>query len=101
MDNQTQNIQEPTKEEIEAVIRESQEYAEKNGFQLNPNRAVQERIAKGLLVNEKKYGHRYCPCRRITGNPEEDKDKICPCKWHKDEIAQNGLCHCGLFAKKQ
>ncbi|MCD6178141.1 thioredoxin [bacterium] len=92
-------IEPPTKEEIEALIKESQEYAQKNGLRLNPNKEVVERIIKGLLMNEKKYGFRYCPCRRIVGNPQEDKDKICPCKWHKEEIEKNGFCHCGLFTK--
>ena len=93
-------IKEPTKEEIEEVIKQSQKYAEKNGLRLNPNKAVVKRIARGLLLNERKYGARYCPCRRVSGNIEEDRDKICPCKWHKEEIEKNGLCHCGLFAKK-
>ena len=57
-------------------------YAEKNGFQLNPGREAVERLIKGMLENEKEYGARYCPCRRITGNPEEDEPKICPCQWH-------------------
>ncbi|MBI5554435.1 MAG: hypothetical protein HY920_01100 [Elusimicrobia bacterium] len=42
----------------------------------------------------------YCPCRPISGNQEEDKQKICPCKWHKDEIAADGHCHCQLFFSK-
>jgi len=57
-------------------------YAEKNGFQLNPGREAVERLIKGMLENEKEYGARYCSCRRITGNPEEDEPKICPCQWH-------------------
>jgi len=86
-------------EEIEKIIQGYQEYAEKNGFKLNPDREAVERLIKGLLANEKKYGDRYCPCRRITGNKEEDKPKICPCIWHKEEIERDGHCFCGLFVK--
>jgi len=86
-------------EEIEKIIQGYQEYAEKNGFKLNPDREAVERLIKGLLANEKKYGDRYCPCRRITGNKEEDKPKICPCIWHKEEIKRDGHCFCGLFVK--
>jgi len=87
--------------EIEEVIKWYQGYAEKNGFRLNPDKKALITIIKGLLNNEKKYGARYCPCRRITGNLEEDRPKICPCSYHKQEIDQNGHCHCGLFWKKE
>ncbi|GAH70615.1 unnamed protein product [marine sediment metagenome] len=86
-------------EKIEELIKEYEEYAEKNGFKLSPNREVVERLIKGMLENEKKFGERYCPCRRITGNKEEDKGKICPCHWHREEIERDGHCFCGLFVK--
>jgi len=88
------------KKRIGEVIQWYEDYAKKNGFRLNPDRAAVERLVKGLLANEEKYGARYCPCRRITGNLEEDRLKICPCKWHKEEIEKDGHCYCGLFAKK-
>ncbi|MCK4522175.1 MAG: ferredoxin:thioredoxin reductase [Nanoarchaeota archaeon] len=75
-------------------------YAEKNGFQLNPDKKIVETLINGLLKNEKKYGKRYCPCRRVTGNKEKDKKIICPCIYHKDEIKKSGHCLCLLFAKK-
>lgn len=85
--------------ENEKLIKEMELYAAKNGFRLNPQREEVERLIRGLLENEKKYGKRYCPCRRITGNPEEDRSKICPCAFHKEEIAKGGHCFCGLFVK--
>ena len=87
--------------DIEGIIKSYQEYAEKNGFKLNPNRETVEGLIKGMLENEKNYGARYCPCRRITGNKEEDKGKICPCDWHKEEIKRDGHCFCGLFVKDE
>jgi len=86
-------------EEIEGIIKNCQEYAERNGLKLNPNREMVERLIKGMLENEKKFGERYCPCRRVTGNREEDKGKICPCQWHLQEIERDGHCFCGLFVK--
>ena len=86
-------------EKIEELIKDYEEYARKNGFRLNPNREVVKRLVKGLLENEKKYGSRYCPCRRITGDLEKDRKKICPCFWHKKEIEVDGHCFCGLFIK--
>ncbi|PIS17437.1 MAG: ferredoxin:thioredoxin reductase [Candidatus Nealsonbacteria bacterium CG09_land_8_20_14_0_10_42_14] len=87
-------------ENIKKVIEECRKYAEENGFALNPDRKKLELLIRGLLENEKKYGQRYCPCRRITGNKEEDRPKICPCQWHREEIERDGHCLCGLFVKK-
>jgi thioredoxin len=98
-DNPSTTQDEESKEDIEKIIKNYQEYAEKNGFKLNPNREVVERLVKGLLNNEKKYGKRYCPCRRVTGNKEEDEKNVCPCAFHLDEIEKNGHCFCGLFIK--
>ncbi len=87
------------RKDVKEIIKSYQEYAEKNGFKLNPDKEVTERLVMGLLENEKKHGFRYCPCRRVTGNQEEDKKKICPCVWHRQEIERDGHCFCGLFVK--
>lgn len=86
-------------EKFEELIKEYEEYAEENGIRLNPDRAVVERIVKGLLEREKQLGSRFCPCRRVTGNQKEDKKIICPCQYHLAEIEKDGHCHCGLFVK--
>ena len=86
-------------ENIEKLIKEYEKYAKENGWRLNPDKKIVERIVKGLLANEKKYGFRYCPCRRVTGNPEDDKPKICPCQFMQKEIEEQGHCLCGLFWK--
>lgn len=86
-------------EKIEKLIKEYEKYARENNFRLNPDRRVVEFLIKGLLENEKKYGKKYCPCRRISGNQEKGKPKICPCKWHLSEIEKDGRCLCGLFVK--
>lgn len=84
---------------IEGIIKNYQDYAQKNGFRLNPDRKTVEKLVAGLLANEKRWGAKYCPCRRITGNKEEDRPKICPCQWHREEIEKDGHCFCGLFVK--
>lgn len=91
--------QDSEKEKIKRLIEWYREYAKENGFQLNSDQKIVKRLIKGLLANEKKYGERYCPCRRVVGNKEEDSVKICPCKWHKEEIERNGHCFCGLFVR--
>ena len=86
-------------EEVQKLVQEYEEYAKKNGFSLNSNKKVVETIVKSLLEREKKFGFRYCPCRRITENPEEDKKIICPCAYHQEEIEKDGRCLCGLFMR--
>ena len=81
-------------EEIRELTNRYREYAKKNGFRLNPNKKIVEHLVQGLLDNEKKYGKKYCPCRR------EHNDKVvCPCVYHKKEIEEQGHCHCFLFVK--
>ena len=86
-------------EEIEKLIKEYEEYAKKNGFSLNSDRKIRESIVKSLLEREKKFGARYCPCRKISGIPEKDKKIICPCQFMQEEIERDGHCLCGLFVK--
>ncbi|MDP3883258.1 MAG: thioredoxin [Candidatus Staskawiczbacteria bacterium] len=88
-----------TSNDIDAVIERYDNYAKSNGFRLNPDKKTVERVINGLFLNEKKYGKRYCPCRRVSGNAEEDSKKICPCAFHKEEIEKDGHCFCNLFVK--
>lgn len=85
-----------TKEEF---IEQSKKHAAENRFQLNPNEKIVAGIVNGIFLNEQKHGEKYCPCRRVTGDKAEDAKKICPCVWHKDEIAKDGHCLCNLFVK--
>ncbi|MCX6796317.1 MAG: thioredoxin [Candidatus Falkowbacteria bacterium] len=86
-------------QQIDKLAEWSANYAKENGFNLNPDRAVVERLMRGLLENEKKNGQKTCPCRRFTGNKEIDEKSVCPCFYHKDEIAEDGHCLCNLFVK--
>jgi len=85
--------------DVNSIIERYDNYAKSNGFRLNPDRKIIEGIIKGLLANEKKYGKRYCPCRRVSGDEQEDAKKICPCAFHKQEIEKDGHCFCNLFIK--
>ncbi len=84
---------------IEEKIKEYEKYAEKEGFKLNPNKAIVKRMVKSLLLKEEKYGKPYCPCRPLKGD-ETDELKVCPCAYHKKEIEEKGHCLCLLFFKK-
>lgn len=86
--------------EVEKLIKDYEKHAKENGFKINPNRKIVENIVNALIEREEKFGEKYCPCRRITGEKKEDKKIICPCVYHKEEIAKDGHCHCNLFVKK-
>ena len=68
-------------------------------MKLNPDKKIVDGIMKGLAENKEKYGARYCPCRRVTGDKEIDAKIICPCIYSKDEIEKDGHCFCNLFVK--
>lgn len=95
----SESMGENSQKKIEEMIGNYDNYAKANGFRLNPERKTVERVLNGLLQNEKKYGKKYCPCRRVSGSEEEDSKKICPCAFHKDEIKKDGHCFCNLFVK--
>jgi len=74
-------------------------YADKKGYILNPDEEILHIVLDGLTRNRNELGHQYCPCRIVTGDKEEDKNIICPCVYHEEEIKTNGSCHCALFFK--
>lgn len=86
--------------EIEKLIKKYRAYAEKKGFKLNPNEKVLEGTIRALLIREKKFGKKYCPCRKMTGDKKNDKKIICPCIYHIEEIENDGHCFCNLFFKE-
>jgi ferredoxin-thioredoxin reductase catalytic chain len=87
------------KKAFEQLVKKSKDYAERNGFRLNPNTKIVNYLIKALLEREKKYGKRYCPCRRVKESQEENNKIICPCVYCKEEIKRDGHCHCFLFVK--
>lgn len=87
------------KKEFKQAFKESENFAKDNGFYLNPNKKVVNYLIKALLQRERKYGKKYCPCRRIKENQEENDKIVCPCIYCREEIKKNGHCHCFLFVK--
>jgi len=84
----------------EELRKHSNIYAEGVGYKLNPDKETVDRILEGLMKNEEKFGARYCPCRVITGNKEQDSKIICPCEYHHSEIEVLGRCACNLFLRR-
>jgi len=87
-------------EDVESKIYEwAKEYAQKEGLKINSNQGIMVQAIKGLAQNKREYGIQYCGCREVTGNPQTDKDIICPCIHRNLDIQKKGTCRCGLFMK--
>ncbi len=79
------------------VRRRLEKWVVNTPYHFNPDTSTVETIIKGLALRKLKYGEEYCPCRVVKENEEENRGIICPCIYHEEEIAENGICFCGLF----
>jgi ferredoxin-thioredoxin reductase catalytic chain len=77
----------------------AKDYAQKHGLALNKDEKQLSTVIRGLVRNKTKFGQPYCPCRLRSGDKEKDRAIECPCVYHKDEIADQGSCHCRLYFK--
>lgn len=71
--------------------------ARAGGYNLNPDVQFTRDLVEGLLVNEKRYGYRACPCRLASGDKADDLDIICPCYYRDPDLEDYGTCYCGLY----
>lgn len=85
--------------EPEKLKKETEEYAKKVGIKLNPDEKAVDVVINGLLKNKTEKGENYCPCRIVTGDKKKNKEIICPCVFHMNEIKQQGHCKCFLFVR--
>ena len=85
----------------EALRRRLSEEAERSGYHLNPDRQFTLGLARGLLVNESRYGYQSCPCRLASGNADEDRDIVCPCDYRDPDLAEHGACYCALYVTQE
>jgi len=82
---------------IASIKKWAQAYAASEGWYLNEKDKQLDAVLKGLARNTVRLGEQYCPCRMRTGDVEKDKEIICPCIYHEDELKNDGNCHCRLF----
>jgi ferredoxin-thioredoxin reductase catalytic chain len=92
------NSKEKERELLEnEIIKWAKDYAEEHGWSLNYDERQLRAVIRGLARNQVRHGERYCPCRIRAGDPETDREIICPCIYHADELSEQGHCHCNLF----
>ena len=77
-------------------------FAENNEFRINPDIERVRTLLSGMFHNEKNHGLKYCPCRLITMDFEEDLKLVCPCHFLvHDTYKEKGECWCGLFVRRK
>jgi ferredoxin-thioredoxin reductase catalytic subunit len=62
---------EVTPGEILQLHKQLKTEAETAGYHLNPDAQMVEELCHGLLVNEKRFGYRACPCRLASGKKKQ------------------------------
>lgn len=84
-----------------APLSEQARSLEKRGYYFNPDRAHTEALLESLRTNQERYGYPFCPCRLATGDPEQDRDAICPCDVRDQDVFEHGACFCGLYVSRE
>ena len=93
-------MKEITEAGIEELYARLNKEAEESGYHLNPDAKHDKDLVRGLLVNEKRYGYRACPCRLSTGDTAKDLDIVCPCDYRDQDIEEYSACYCGLYVSE-
>jgi ferredoxin-thioredoxin reductase catalytic subunit len=89
-----------TPDEVKRLYEALRNEAESAGYHLNPDVEMTGELVNGLLVNEKRYGYRSCPCRLASGIEEEDRDIVCPCDYRDPDLDDYNACYCSLYVSQ-
>ena len=87
-------------DEVKGFYNRLKREAEAEGYHLNPDAEFALELARGLLINEQRYGYRACPCRLASGKKQEDVDIICPCVYRDADVGDYNSCYCGLYVSE-
>ncbi len=90
-----------TQNEIDVLYEKLKKEAELSGYFFNPDLEYAKELVKGLIVNEKRYGYRNCPCRLSKGNKAKDLDIICPCDYRDADLNEHDACYCALYVSQK
>lgn len=96
--NQDNEIDE---KEVDKLYNKLKNQAELSGYYLNPDIEFTKELVKSLIINEKRYGYRACPCRLASGKKDEDLDIICPCDYRDADLGEFGSCYCALYVSQE
>jgi len=85
---------------VEQLYDSLKKIQEAKGYYFNKDRKRVFDLLQGLLINKERYGYMCCPCRLSAGDPDWDKDIICPCAYREQDVAEYGSCYCNLYVSR-
>jgi ferredoxin-thioredoxin reductase catalytic chain len=91
------NDHEITDGDIDSLYRRLSKEAEASGYHLNPDLDFTKGLIKSLIINDRRYGYKACPCRLASGNKRDDLDIICPCDYRDTDLIDYDACYCALY----
>ncbi|HOO56946.1 MAG TPA: ferredoxin-thioredoxin reductase catalytic domain-containing protein [bacterium] len=89
-----------SEEEVDAHYAKLADEAGRGGYNLNPDSGFTRDLVRSLIINERRYGYRACPCRLADGEKEKDLDIICPCDYRDPDVEEWGACYCALYVSR-
>jgi len=90
-----------SEEQVGKLYKRLDNFAEINGYHLNPDVEFSKDLIRSLLMNQKRYGYWACPCRLASGVREKDADIICPCDYRDPDVKEFGVCYCALYVSQE
>jgi ferredoxin-thioredoxin reductase catalytic subunit len=87
----------------EDFVRAIEKFTEGNEFQVCPDQEKMDMLLEGIFDNEHNHGLKYCPCRLMAKDFEQDSKIVCPCNFLIHETykgKEKGECWCGLFIRR-
>ena len=88
-------------EAFDSAVKFSNRYVDRGPYEFFPEKTVVEEVQKGLADNHRIKGYRYCPWMPLSGDPVEDRKKICPCERHHEDIERDGFCIWMFFVSEE
>ena len=94
------NEQQVTDGEIDALYERLKSEARAAAYRLNPDAGFTRGLVRSLIINERRYGYRACPCRLASGERQDDLDITCPCDYRDADLNEFGACYCALYVSE-
>ena len=94
------NDREITTAEIDSLHERLSSEARAVGYRLNPDVDFSKGLVKSLIINERRFGYRACPCRLASGEKQDDLDIVCPCDYRDPDLADYDACYCALYVSE-
>ncbi len=91
----------PSEEEVQKLYARLARESKHGGYNLNPDVEFTKGLVRGLIINERRYGYRACPCRLAADDRQQDLDIICPCYYRDPDLLEYGACYCALYVSNE